>query len=273
MLFSSPRLPNYFFSQRGPYAKEGWDYSQVADVISAHAAPGDCLMVDNTVPWKPGPVRALLAAPRGVPIADRCGAWLLRAQGRRLVGRPRRGVADDGQISTSVRRCGPSPTGTSRCPIIKPGIRCHQEKRSGAHRRINSPATSGSALSSGGSSTTRRWSSQRGERRSSRVARWEAMKPTAASSVNTVNNHRAASRSAPSAIFTTTPAKPGAEGRGNHLHGVDRGRRRAPLSAGSSTHSMARTARCGQAIPMPIPATSNATAQSTMTPMARWHAE
>ena len=56
------RVPNYLFTQRWPYAKEGWDYSQVADLISSHAAPGDCLMVDNTVPWKPGPIRALLAA-------------------------------------------------------------------------------------------------------------------------------------------------------------------------------------------------------------------
>ncbi|BBX61249.1 mannosyltransferase [Mycobacterium saskatchewanense] len=54
-------LPNYLFTQRWPYAKEGWDYSQVADLIGSHAAPGDCLMVDNTVPWRPGPIRALLA--------------------------------------------------------------------------------------------------------------------------------------------------------------------------------------------------------------------
>lgn len=55
-------FPNYLLSQRQPYAKEGWDYSQVADVISAHAAPGDCLLVDNTVGWLPGPIRALIAA-------------------------------------------------------------------------------------------------------------------------------------------------------------------------------------------------------------------
>jgi mannosyltransferase len=61
-LFAVAALPNYLVTQRGPYAKEGWDYSQVADLISSHAAPGDCLMVDNTVPWRPGPVRALLAA-------------------------------------------------------------------------------------------------------------------------------------------------------------------------------------------------------------------
>ncbi len=54
-------FPNYLLSQRQPYAKEGWDYSQVADVITAHAAPGDCLLVDNTVGWLPGPIRALLA--------------------------------------------------------------------------------------------------------------------------------------------------------------------------------------------------------------------
>ncbi len=61
LLFAVAALPNYLFIQRWPYAKEGWDYSQVADLISSHAAPGDCLMVDNTVPWRPGPIRALLA--------------------------------------------------------------------------------------------------------------------------------------------------------------------------------------------------------------------
>ena len=62
LLFVVAGVPDYLFVQRWPYAKEGWDYSQVADVIGAHAAPGDCLLVDNTVPWKPGPIRALIAA-------------------------------------------------------------------------------------------------------------------------------------------------------------------------------------------------------------------
>ena len=62
VLFAVAAFPNYYFMQRGPYAKEGWDYSQVADLISSHATPGDCLVVDNTVPWKPGPIRALLAS-------------------------------------------------------------------------------------------------------------------------------------------------------------------------------------------------------------------
>jgi mannosyltransferase len=61
LLFALAALPDYLFVQRWPYAKEGWDYSQVADLIGSHAVPGDCLMVDNTVPWRPGPIRALLA--------------------------------------------------------------------------------------------------------------------------------------------------------------------------------------------------------------------
>ncbi|MGA9489767.1 MAG: glycosyltransferase family 39 protein [Mycobacterium sp.] len=78
--------PNYVLSQRQRYAKEGWDYSDVADLISSHAAPGDCLLVDNTVSWLPGPVRALLAARpaayrplvdvgRGVPAPKRETLW------------------------------------------------------------------------------------------------------------------------------------------------------------------------------------------------------
>jgi mannosyltransferase len=62
VLLAVAGFPNYLLSQRQRYAKEGWDYSDVADVISAHAAPGDCLVVDNTVGWLPGPIRALLAA-------------------------------------------------------------------------------------------------------------------------------------------------------------------------------------------------------------------
>jgi mannosyltransferase len=63
VLFAGAAFPNYLWTQRGPYAKEkGWDYSQVADVVSAHAKPGDCLLVDNTVRWAPGPIRAVLAA-------------------------------------------------------------------------------------------------------------------------------------------------------------------------------------------------------------------
>src|ERR1700730_4945238 len=61
LAFAAAAVPNYLFIQRWPYAKEGWDYSQVADLISSHAAPRDCVLADNTVPWRPGPIRALLA--------------------------------------------------------------------------------------------------------------------------------------------------------------------------------------------------------------------
>jgi mannosyltransferase len=86
IVLTAAAIPNYFLSQRQRYAKEGWDYSDVADLISTHAAPGDCLMVDNTVHWLPGPVRALLAARpaafrplvdigRGVPAPKRESLW------------------------------------------------------------------------------------------------------------------------------------------------------------------------------------------------------
>lgn len=61
VVFALAATPNYL-AQRGPYAKEGMDYSQVADVITRHAAPGDCLVMDNSTAWKPGPIRPLLAA-------------------------------------------------------------------------------------------------------------------------------------------------------------------------------------------------------------------
>ena len=53
--------PNYL-DQRGPYAKAGMDFSRVADVIDRNAAPGDCLVLDNSTTWAPGPIRPLLAA-------------------------------------------------------------------------------------------------------------------------------------------------------------------------------------------------------------------
>jgi mannosyltransferase len=53
---------NYAAVQRGPYAKYGMDYSQVADLISVNAAPGDCLFVNDTVTFHPAPMRPLLAA-------------------------------------------------------------------------------------------------------------------------------------------------------------------------------------------------------------------
>jgi mannosyltransferase len=61
-VFALAATPNYLLAQRGPYAKERMDFSQVADLITAHASPGDCLILDNTTTWTPGPIRALTAA-------------------------------------------------------------------------------------------------------------------------------------------------------------------------------------------------------------------
>ena len=60
--FALAATPNYLVGQRGPYAKEGMAFSQVAYFITAHASPGDCLILDNTAAWKPGPIRPLTAA-------------------------------------------------------------------------------------------------------------------------------------------------------------------------------------------------------------------
>ncbi|MCV7012747.1 glycosyltransferase family 39 protein [Mycolicibacterium madagascariense] len=54
--------PNYVLVQRAPYKREGMDYSEIADVVTRHAHPGDCLLLDNTTSWKPGPIRPLLAS-------------------------------------------------------------------------------------------------------------------------------------------------------------------------------------------------------------------
>jgi mannosyltransferase len=61
-LFTVAAVPNYVRAQRNPYAKYGMDYSQVADLITAKAAPGDCLLVNDTVTFMPAPMRPLMAA-------------------------------------------------------------------------------------------------------------------------------------------------------------------------------------------------------------------
>jgi mannosyltransferase len=61
-VFALAAAPNYVLAQRSPYAKYGMDYSQVADLITAKAAPGDCLLVNDTVTFMPAPMRPLMAA-------------------------------------------------------------------------------------------------------------------------------------------------------------------------------------------------------------------
>ena len=62
LLFALAAAPNYVRAQRNPYAKYGMDYSQVADLITAKATPGDCLLVNDTVTFMPAPMRPLMAA-------------------------------------------------------------------------------------------------------------------------------------------------------------------------------------------------------------------
>ena len=62
ILIAVAGTPNFVLAQRNPYAKYGMDYSQVADLISANAASGDCLLVNDTVTFMPAPMRPLLAA-------------------------------------------------------------------------------------------------------------------------------------------------------------------------------------------------------------------
>jgi mannosyltransferase len=61
-LFTIAAAPNYIRAQRNPYAKYEMDYSQVADLITAKAATGDCLLVNDTVTFMPAPMRPLMAA-------------------------------------------------------------------------------------------------------------------------------------------------------------------------------------------------------------------
>ena len=61
VVLAAAGVPTYLF-QRGPYAKAYMDYSAVADVIDRNAAPGDCLILDNSTTWAPGPIRPLTAA-------------------------------------------------------------------------------------------------------------------------------------------------------------------------------------------------------------------
>lgn len=86
VLLAVAATPNFVFVQRGPYAKEGMDFSQVADLLTAKADAGDCLVLDNTVTWKPGPIRPITAARpaayedlvdpgRGMRAVDRNRLW------------------------------------------------------------------------------------------------------------------------------------------------------------------------------------------------------
>lgn len=60
-VIASATVPTYV-DQRAAHAKLGMDFSDVADLLDSEAQPGDCLLLDDTVTWKPGPIRAMTAS-------------------------------------------------------------------------------------------------------------------------------------------------------------------------------------------------------------------
>lgn len=71
--FALAAFPNYLLSQRSPFAKEGWDYSQVADVVSAHASPATAFW--STTRWFGHPGRSAHYWPPGRPLSGRWWTW------------------------------------------------------------------------------------------------------------------------------------------------------------------------------------------------------
>ena len=94
VVFAVAAAPNYLFSQRTRYAKEGWDYSQVADVVAAQAnarrLPAD--RQHGFLGARPDP-RAGGDSAGGFPPADRRRPGCPGSRPRRSVGRSCGGLA------------------------------------------------------------------------------------------------------------------------------------------------------------------------------------
>ncbi len=281
LLFVVAGLPITCSFKRWPYAKRAGDYSQVADVIRAHAAPGDCLLVDNTVPWKPGPIRALVAA--------RPEAYRSLTDVERGVYGPRAGSLWDGHVavwlstarSTNARRCGPSTdprqivarlperTIVAAGPIrARAGVSISQLPGVPPRRALAISLRTGRQVDAmtcgwqlrlrrrrpycrGGPGRGRGGWGQRLSRTADKTLRRRS--PPAPRRRRT--NQRSSARSPPSAVLTTTPANPAPKAAAISWTMLIAAAA-APLSSGLSTESMARMDRCGQAIPMPTPATT-----------------
>ncbi|HYZ67144.1 MAG TPA: glycosyltransferase family 39 protein [Mycobacterium sp.] len=119
--------PNYLLVQRGPYAKYGMDYSQVADLISANAAPGDCLLVNDTVTFMPAPMRPLMAArPDAYRKLVDLSLWQ-RATDRNdvfdtnLIPEASAGPLSDCRVVWIITQADPSVPAHERDPALPPG--------------------------------------------------------------------------------------------------------------------------------------------------------
>jgi mannosyltransferase len=84
-VFALAATPYNLFYWFSPYGK-GMDYSKVADIVTKRAAPGDCLIIDDTITWSHEEIRAMTAArpaayaklvdpARGARAADRNSLW------------------------------------------------------------------------------------------------------------------------------------------------------------------------------------------------------
>lgn len=119
--------PNYLLVQRGPYAKYGMDYSQVADLISANAVPGDCLLVNDAVTFMPAPMRPLVAArPDAYRTLADLSLWQ-RATDRNdvfdtnLIPEATAGPLSDCRVVWIITQADPSVPAHERDPMLPPG--------------------------------------------------------------------------------------------------------------------------------------------------------
>ena len=127
VVFGIAAAPNYVLAQRGPYAKYGMDYSQVADLITAKAAPGDCLLVNDTVTFMPAPMRPLLAArPDAYRKLVDLSLWQ-RATDRdevfdtNLIPEATAGPLSDCQVVWIITQADPSQPAHEQGPALPPG--------------------------------------------------------------------------------------------------------------------------------------------------------
>ncbi len=119
--------PNYLLVQRSPYAKYGMDYSQVADLVTAKAAPGDCLLVNDTVTFMPAPMRPLLAArPDAYRNLIDLSLWQ-RATDRNdvfdtnLIPEATAGPLSDCRVVWIITQADPSQPAHEQDPLLPPG--------------------------------------------------------------------------------------------------------------------------------------------------------
>ncbi len=113
----------------GPLGK-GMDYSKIADLLTKRAAPGDCVIIDDTITWSHEDIRAITAArpaayaklvdpARGARAADRNTLWDAHVPIGTVADRVRQCTV----LWTVSDRDGTLPRGHSSGPALDPGPR------------------------------------------------------------------------------------------------------------------------------------------------------